>query len=643
MSAQTDTVVVSAVPAPTPRVTEWVAHHLATGFETVVLAVPQDQADDPCWRALAMVPGVALLAVSAAGARFQRQAIRALRQADPARRAEWVLYLDPAEFLCVREDPGALGTLLGRLAGAGADAVSIPTRSFGCPGGGGAVWPDSVTAALTGTHRTDTDRPLRRHLRCLFRRRAFGALNRHRPAPAPDTPAPVWLTASGRVCAQPAGMIGWVVRGDLADCDLVQINRYPMPSPAEFLRNAVLDAPDTDDAAMLLHVRKDWRLHDHAEVEDVQAQMRWPETEAKLAQMRRASPALAAAEAALWHSCRQHCAALMATPLGQGFQGWIAAGMAVPPAAPAKALAPAKRPEPEAPGEDIPALWMRDLCPGSGRTGSYERLQNHALCLVERDTRMLWVSFDNLGPVNDLSLGRDPWAYRFIRDLGQSHLGIFAMRKDWYRDAEFIATLEHWAATRIPGRFGHVVLTGASMGAFAAMAFAPLFPGCRVVAFSPQSTLDRALVPWETRYGMGRAQDWSLPYGDAASGVRAAEKAYVFHDPYLPLDHRHIRRLAGANVVTLKTWYSDHFPPVLLRRMDRLKAVMLAAGAGTLSAAEFYRLYRERRYLPWYMRAMTRHAQSRNHPLLETRIRPAFRALRMARQAGGDAGGKAGG
>lgn len=61
--------------------------------------------------------------------------------------------------------------------------------------------------------------------------------------------------------------------------------------------------------------------------------------------------------------------------------------------------------------------------------------------------------------------------------------------ENWYRDAALITRLERLRDDGFFRGYGRVIFSGASMGAFAACAFAPLAPGCTIIAYSPQSTL----------------------------------------------------------------------------------------------------------------------------------------------------------
>ncbi len=283
--------------------------------------------------------------------------------------------------------------------------------------------------------------------------------------------------------------------------------------------------------------------------------------------------------------------------------------------------------------------WFVELYPGGTGTGFLQKLERHAILFHQRSASKLVVSFDNIGNVNDLSFAREPWGWKFFRDEGWSHLGVLARTKAWFRDPEIITYLQDKADEGFFDRFDQVVFAGASMGGFGALTFSGLVPGATVVAFNPQTTLDERLVPWETRYGFGRVQDWDLPLGDAAETIATAGRVYVLYDPFFDLDRQHANRLQGDNVVLLKTWFSNHFAAPMLRKLDMLKPVMLGAMDGSLCEADYYRMLRVRRRLPWYIRGIESVCGER-HPKLARLARQRFRALRR-QQAEADAASEA--
>ena len=279
---------------------------------------------------------------------------------------------------------------------------------------------------------------------------------------------------------------------------------------------------------------------------------------------------------------------------------------------------------------DPPPPWFVDLYPGGDGIGFMHKMARHAVTFHDRGPQVLMVSFDNIANVNDRSFAREPWGWKFFRDQGYSHLGIFARTKAWYRDREIIDYMEARAAEGFFSKFDKVVFTGSSMGAFGALVFAPLAPNANVIAFNPQSTLDARLVPWEERYKFGQVQDWDLPYGDAAQSVSDIGKAYVIYDHFFDPDRTHAHRLTGPNVILLKSWFSNHFAAPMLRKIDLLKPVMLGGIDGTLDEQKFYRMFRARRSLPWYMRGLGERAEAKGHEALLGPARARFRKLRRA-------------
>lgn len=269
--------------------------------------------------------------------------------------------------------------------------------------------------------------------------------------------------------------------------------------------------------------------------------------------------------------------------------------------------------------DDASPTWLADLRRSDHRRGFYYSDHNFAAQFTHRSREVLMVSFDNLSNVRDRALSRETWGYEFYKKEGWSHFGLMSFDNNWYRDERLFDYLGKLAADGFFGSYTRVVLTGTSMGAYASAAFCSLVPGSTVLAFSPQSTLDTMLVPWEERFAGGRKQDWSGRFKDAANEVGAAGKAFILYDPYFEPDAMHAARLEGPNVVHLKTWFSGHKSALFLRRAEILKPIVFAAVAGNLDAHTFYGHFRARRKLPWYINGLTDRALARGHDdLVET-------------------------
>ena len=169
-------------------------------------------------------------------------------------------------------------------------------------------------------------------------------------------------------------------------------------------------------------------------------------------------------------------------------------------------------------------------------------------------------------------------------------------------------------------RFSRVIMTGTSMGAYAATAVADLAPGCTVVAFSPQATLKKSVVPWEERFNSGRKQDWSGRYAHGPDHCGQAKDVFIIYDPYFEPDRLHAEFYQGDNVHHLKSWYSSHKSAQFMRRAEILKSVMQEAVAGTLTPALYYKLFRSRRDLIWYYNGLADHLIGKGHKHLASQL-----------------------
>ncbi|MGN0932736.1 hypothetical protein [Falsigemmobacter intermedius] len=280
----------------------------------------------------------------------------------------------------------------------------------------------------------------------------------------------------------------------------------------------------------------------------------------------------------------------------------------------------------------------------AGDTGFFEDLGEHSFLFIPRSEKVLVVTFDNLDIAMNKREDRRPWGFDFIEKQGWSMLGVMAAGWTWYRDRAVSAMFERLRDEGFFARFERVVFYGASMGGYAAAAFSGAAPGAAVVAISPQSTLDRSLVPWEIRYKTAWGRDFSGPFGDAAEVSSAASKLVVLYDPYEPLDAAHVARFRCSNVMRLPAPLLGHRLGSSLSQMGILSEIILAALDGSLKPPEFYRALRARRSFPRYQRELFAKAMAKGHRKLALRMaeralqlndnRPLRQALRQARAGG---------
>lgn len=263
--------------------------------------------------------------------------------------------------------------------------------------------------------------------------------------------------------------------------------------------------------------------------------------------------------------------------------------------------------------------WTKIATQLAGKDGFFREKNGHSFLFVPRSPDVLVVTFDNLDIAMTKREDRRPWGFEFIERQGWSMLGAMAGGWTWYREPSVWAEFDRLRDEGFFASFGRVVFYGASMGGYAAAAFSAACPGADVVAISPQSTLDRGLVPWETRYKTAWDRDFSGPYGDAAQASGSARRVTILYDPYEPLDAGHVARFTNPNVLKLRAPLMGHRLGSSLHQMGILTPTILAALDGTLTGPDFYRRLRARRDFPRYQRELFERA-ARKHPDLARRL-----------------------
>lgn len=242
--------------------------------------------------------------------------------------------------------------------------------------------------------------------------------------------------------------------------------------------------------------------------------------------------------------------------------------------------------------------------------------EGHSFLYMPRSMNTLVVTFDNLDIAMNKRDDRRPWGYSFIEQQGWSMLGVLAGGWTWYRSAWVPDQFDDLRDSGFFQQFNRVVFYGASMGAYAACAFSPAAPGADVVAISPQSTLDKSVVPWETRYKTVWDRDFSGPYGDAARVSGQARRVYILYDPYEPLDAGHVARFTHDNVQRLRAPLLGHRLGSSLNQMGILSPIILGALSGELTEQDYYQLLRQRKSFPRYQRELFKRAVKTGHRAL---------------------------
>ncbi len=239
----------------------------------------------------------------------------------------------------------------------------------------------------------------------------------------------------------------------------------------------------------------------------------------------------------------------------------------------------------------------------------------HANLWFEGQSDVLIITFDNLATIDE-GWPRGPWLARRLQPLGHSILGVQSHAKDWFRQPSAPALLRGLEERGFFRRFRRIVMTGASMGGFAALNFAPLIPEARVLAFSPQSTMNKVIAPYEARFPFAvRKSNWlAMPFLDAAAAVPYIRKAVIVYDPFVPEDRAHAARLAGPNVQLLRAPHCTHEAIRVIIKSGAVPGLITALVEGDSVGAQFWQTFRVRRTVPKWQRALLAAAADRKRP-----------------------------
>ncbi|MCK0122145.1 glycosyltransferase family 2 protein [Loktanella sp. F6476L] len=610
-----------------PFLLEWVAYHRAIGFDRIiVLSDISEDGSEVLLDALDAVGAITHIPKSALtsppGNGHRNRAYAYALALPEVQASDWVMVLDIDEFLNVHAGDGTVGDLLSEVGDLGdTDVISPNWRIFG--NAGHALYADQPI--MTTLTRANPETPVLhdKHLgiKSMFRPGPVTRIGPHRPQlngqhTGGQLPT-VWRNGSGDDVTDRLLIKGWSVNAKTRGSALAQINHYMVRSNAVFALHNLIDPPLGGEQSPLSVA--DHSVFNTNQVEDTSI-TRWSKATAREIKRLRGDAAVDQA----------HTDSVAAFQKLIGQMQINAAKDATDPInallSPEKtrAIMQAQLPKPETDDDDdsvmqlvdpddIAPRWLADLRRSDHRRGWYYSDEKFALQMTYRSTDTLIVSFDNLSSVKEPSLARETWGYPFYRSEGWSHLGVMAFEKNWFRDEALFNFIEGQAKSGLFKRFRRVVMTGTSMGAYAATAFSSLAPGCTVMAFSPQSTLDKKLVPWEERFGSGRKQDWSGRYRDAPDCCGQAKDVFIIYDPYFEPDRLHAERYQGCNIHHLKSWYSSHKSALFMRRADMLKGVMQAAVAGEMTPHLYYQMFRSRRDLPWYYHGLADHAIKAGH------------------------------
>jgi len=271
------------------------------------------------------------------------------------------------------------------------------------------------------------------------------------------------------------------------------------------------------------------------------------------------------------------------------------------------------------PKDNLEGNWSEIARELAGDKGYFKDCGEHSFLYVSRSDTLV-VTFDNLDIAMTKRDDRRPWGYSFIEAENWSMLGVMANGWTWFRDDAVVAEFDRLRDSGFFDQFRRVVFYGASMGGYGAAAYSAAAKGSIVFVISPQSTLDKSLVPWELRYKKVWGRDFSGPYGDASISSQGASEVHLMYDPFVPPDAAHAARFTGKNVTHWRCPMLGHRLGSSLQQMGILRDIARKSIEGELDRLTFYRLLKKRHTFARYQRELANLALERDRPALALKV-----------------------
>lgn len=274
-------------------------------------------------------------------------------------------------------------------------------------------------------------------------------------------------------------------------------------------------------------------------------------------------------------------------------------------------------------GFDTPMLglkrdaWLAQLEDIAEAHGHFQPLgPRHFATLIE-DKPVLLVTFEAMQGIQKRGDTGQPLGWELVRELGWSHLCILSDGDTWFRDPAVYAYFDRLSDDGFFEDFDRVVFYGAGPCGYAATAFSLAAPGATVVAIQPQATLEPHLTPWDPRYPQAKRLSFGDRYGYAPDMLQAAQSSFVIYDPLESFDAMHAGLFRADNTALLATARMGNDIESQLLDMQILFRILAKAGAGKLSAAAFFKLYRARRTHLRYLNRLLGDIEKQRRPFIK--------------------------
>lgn len=269
-----------------PYCVEWIAHHLAAGFDhMLVLTHDCEDGSDALLDALARTPSVTHLPFRPSGKKsVQWQALQIANDHPLVTAADWVMFFDCDEFLTLAPPLASVQDMIAAMQeiGGQTDAIALPWRFFGSAGQMD-IAPGLTPARFTRAAPEDIHFWMAHLFKSLIRPKAFRQLGVHRPRGKAKAPAR-WLGPSGRRLSDSFAQNDATISlyGQNCGPTLACLNHYSVRSADEFILKRARGLPNHMTRRIDLDY---WAERNFNSVSDDRIRDMLPATTAKMAQL----------------------------------------------------------------------------------------------------------------------------------------------------------------------------------------------------------------------------------------------------------------------------------------------------------------------------------------------------------------------
>ena len=214
-------------------------------------------------------------------------------------------------------------------------------------------------------------------------------------------------------------------------------------------------------------------------------------------------------------------------------------------------------------------------------------------------------------PGSKASLTDLGWGFKYYSKFNISIMSFKPKENDWYRGKDLIEFFSSDEFLKIINSYKHIYLIGSSMGGFAALTFSSISPKSIVIAFAPQISLNKSIVPFETRFHKDYL-DWESKFNNACDGAKIAKKVYVVYDHFYMFDKKHVEMLPKHNLVQLKFPFLEHAIAENLHKIGLLKKIFekIVIERENIDIKTFHKWAKKRKFLEWYYQILSRNVKS---------------------------------